>query len=182
MDKINTLAGKYKSNVDKKEKGKSERIEECKKQGVASNALDKQANPNQVVRETPDQVVGETPDQVVGETPDQVVKANQGNEADEPAKPEKPAKPAKLTGANARAKSMENTKARMLKRLADLKASKETPSATIGPVSTTIGTIAGTVPDAHAPSTGNGLGNGLDNADANIAKIKQLMAQRKGSK
>jgi len=42
MNKINVLAGKHKEMLDKKDKGKSERITEAKKAGAASDAVEKQ--------------------------------------------------------------------------------------------------------------------------------------------
>ena len=47
MDKINTLASKHKDLLDKKDKGKSERIAESKKSGAASDAVDKQKTQKQ---------------------------------------------------------------------------------------------------------------------------------------
>ncbi|AYV77433.1 MAG: hypothetical protein Dasosvirus2_29 [Dasosvirus sp.] len=44
MKKINELAGRHKSMVDKKDKGKTERIEENKKASVADNMADKKRN------------------------------------------------------------------------------------------------------------------------------------------
>lgn len=47
MDKINALAGKHKELTDKKENGKTERIQESKKAGAASDAVDKQRTKKQ---------------------------------------------------------------------------------------------------------------------------------------
>lgn len=47
MDKINALAGKHKENTDKKDNGKKERIDESKKAGAASDALDKHRSKKQ---------------------------------------------------------------------------------------------------------------------------------------
>jgi hypothetical protein len=47
MDKMNVLAGKHKEMIDKKDKGKSERITESQKAGAASDAVDKQKNKKQ---------------------------------------------------------------------------------------------------------------------------------------
>ena len=47
MDKINTLAGKHKEMIDKKEKGKAERITESTKAGAANDANEKQRNAKQ---------------------------------------------------------------------------------------------------------------------------------------
>ena len=42
MEKINALAGKHKENADKTDNGKKERIDESKKAGAASDAIDRQ--------------------------------------------------------------------------------------------------------------------------------------------
>ena len=47
MDKINALAGKHKEMLDKKDKGKSERISESKKAGAANDAVEKQRTKKQ---------------------------------------------------------------------------------------------------------------------------------------
>ena len=47
MDKINTLAGKHKDNVNVKESGKKERIDEGKKASAASDLVEKQKAKNQ---------------------------------------------------------------------------------------------------------------------------------------
>lgn len=46
MDKINALAGKYKETMDKKDSTKKQRIEESKKAGAASSAVEKHHNAN----------------------------------------------------------------------------------------------------------------------------------------
>ncbi|VBB18111.1 hypothetical protein YASMINEVIRUS_574 [Yasminevirus sp. GU-2018] len=51
MDKINTLAGKHKENIDKKDSGKKERIDEAKKAGAASDAVEKQKSKKQEKQE-----------------------------------------------------------------------------------------------------------------------------------
>lgn len=47
MDKINALAGKHKEIMDKKDKGKTERITEAKKAGAANDAVEKQKTKKQ---------------------------------------------------------------------------------------------------------------------------------------
>lgn len=47
MDKINSLAGKHKELIDKKDKGKTERITESKKAGAANDAVEKQRTKKQ---------------------------------------------------------------------------------------------------------------------------------------
>lgn len=47
MEKINALAGKHKENTDKKDNGKKERIDESKKAGAASDAIDRQKTKKQ---------------------------------------------------------------------------------------------------------------------------------------
>jgi hypothetical protein len=51
MNKINAMAGKHKEMIDKKEKGKGEKIDETKKAGAANDALDKQRTKRQEEKE-----------------------------------------------------------------------------------------------------------------------------------
>jgi hypothetical protein len=150
MDKINSLAGKHKEMMDKKDKGKTERITEAKKAGAANDAIEKQ-------------------------------RAKKQEKAEEKEKQQK-------VHANPRDVALGNAKARLRQRLEKSKNKK------------TLEKIAqeenvGKVTDSNISATGNieekikvvgkvsedleDKKSKLAEADKNIEKIKQLMAQRR---
>ena len=150
MDKINSLAGKHKEVMDKKDKGKTERITEAKKAGAANDAIEKQ-------------------------------RAKKQEKADEKEKQQK-------VHANPRDVALGNAKARLRKRLENSQNNKALEKMAKEEK-------VGKVTDSNIPVTGSieekikvvgkvsedleDKKSKLAEADKNIEKIKQLMAQRR---
>lgn len=158
MEKINALAGKYKENIDKTDNGKKERIEESKKAGAASDAVDKQRSKKQE-------------------------------------KQEKQQEKRVITQANSRNASLEKTKERMRKRIAESKNKKILENMGKEDIELrkleeanqmkqdNIINIDEKVKVVHKASADlDDKKAKLNEADRNIENIKQLLAKKKAQK
>ena len=160
MNKINALAGKHKEMLDKKDKGKEERITESKKAGAASDAVDKQKTKKQEKVEQKQEKQEKVNANSRGAKTEKFV-ANMRKRFEETQKKralEKMSKEEKVGKVNEVDKSQTQTNSSK---------AEETP---VNIKSKVVETATNDLEDKKRK---------LDEADKNIEKIKQLMAKKR---
>ncbi len=172
MDTINVLAGKHIEQIDKKDKGKKERVDESKKSGAASDAMDKLRSKK--LKESGEK----TEENPEGGKEDKKEKEKEKETKSKTTKSNRPT-------INPRDRAKENTRNRMKERLAEIQNKKQLASMKdeeethFQPTVETNNIDVKTKIVNKASKKLEDAKSELVNVDENIAAIKQLMANRK---